>query len=90
VNAARAVQPAGTSRPLTTTVNNNSAVPIVVGVSAHRDLAVEAEAPLRERFGEILDRLASTTVSGVIRRVAIPYSAVRATATVNPKYSDLL
>lgn len=33
------------------------ALPLVVGVTGHRDPPAEAEAPLRERFGEVLERL---------------------------------
>jgi hypothetical protein len=32
-------------------------LPLVVGVSGHRDPPADAEAPLRERFGEVLERL---------------------------------
>ncbi|HEY5096181.1 MAG TPA: DUF4231 domain-containing protein [Candidatus Eremiobacteraceae bacterium] len=32
-------------------------LPLVVGVTGHRDLPADAEAPLRKRFGEVLTRL---------------------------------
>jgi hypothetical protein len=32
-------------------------LPLVIGVTGHRDVPVEAEAPLRARFGEILERM---------------------------------
>jgi len=34
-------------------------LPLVVGVSGHRNTPPDAEAPLRQRFGEVLDRLRS-------------------------------
>ena len=32
-------------------------LPLVVGITGHRDLPVESEGPLRERFGELLTRM---------------------------------
>jgi len=46
-----------------------SALPLVVGLTGHRDLPADAEAPLRERFGAALDELGA-------RHPSLPFLAL--------------